>query len=978
VVWEAETGAVVRTEPVNAVHEYATANEQPDAYLSLSPDGKAVTAWVERGANRFEWVNFPVSGKEPAVRRELPAVGVIAPWRLHFENHGRTGLAVKDGQFHRWSAAEPGVLGPGTPTPFQSMHYGPSADGRSVISVADGRVFDTGTWPPRPSGVRFPHPGWQRSPGAWSAQSPDGRFTATWIWQRDSDQRLWRLPRPHSRPAIPPAELARQPERPDDKYDARFDPHGASAVLWWAPRAQRPQEAYETHAAQVVDVTTGAVRVTGVRHAAMIREVVFSPDGRHFATASFDSTARVWETATGRPAGPPLRHENYAATVAFSPDGNTLAVGDYGTPGEQHPEGLIKLWDWRTGREARTSLRHDDIVLSVSFSPDGRYLAAVKAEDWSKTPELLVWEVESGTPVIRMRHSGPPYMLREQVLFRPDGRVITTRDVNGVLRLWELPSGQTLGERRLDGYGVTRFSPDGRVVAAAANLGVRLLDGSNLAPLPAGYLPHPDPIKDVAFSPDGTFLLVGYESGSAQLWDVVTRKPVGPPAVLVGPILAVTFTPGGKTCACVAADGTVRRWPVPTPLAEPDLARLADRIALMTCQRMDDNQGLDTVPADEWRALRAKLVGDGSTALVPPRPDVDWHEAAAADAAQDTDALGAEWHLDRLAVLRPNDWTIPARRGRVLARSGRRDEADSAYAAARRLAPSPQSLSDWLRAAAADDEAAGRKAAAMWNLDRAVELTPDDWTLYALRACVADPARAVAEFDEAISRGGEPGIVVRGAVRAGESGDWKRSAILFNGVARTQPLNTQVRFLQALANLKAGDAAGYRAACAGIADQLPPDGPKLSPGEANLAALAFTRGPNATDDWVKPLAWIDHALGVLAAFEQANPDKKDDLRRVRHLLLGTRGAVLFRAGRHGEAAKVLREGMAFHPDGVEFREWLFLALAEHRAGHTDAAKEAAAKARASRSRSRPGSAWESAEVELLTAELDAALPPGDK
>ena len=300
---------------------------------------------------------------------------------------------------------------------------------------------------------------------------------------------------------------------------------------------------------------------------------------------------------------------------------------------------------------------------------------------------------------------------------------------------------------------MTRFSPDGRVVAAAANLGVRLLDGDTLAPLPAGYLPHPDPIKDVAFSPDGAFLLTAHETGSAQLWDVATRKPVGPPAVLIGPIRAVTFTPDGKTCVCVAADGTVRRWPVPAPFAEPDLARLADRVALMTGQRMDDNQGLDSVPADEWRALRAKLVGDGSTALVPPRPDADWHDAVAADAEQDGDAFGAEWHLDRLAALRPNDWTIPARRGRVLAAAGRRDEADAAYAAARRLAPSPQVLSDWLRAAAADDEAAGRKEAALWNLDRAVALTPGDWTLYALRANLADPARAVADEDEAIRLG---------------------------------------------------------------------------------------------------------------------------------------------------------------------------------------------------------------------------------
>jgi len=417
---------------------------------------------------------------------------------------------------------------------------------------------------------------------------------------------------------------------------------------------------------------------------------------------------------------------------------------------------------------------------------------------------------------------------------------------------------------------------------------------------------------------------------------------------------------------------------VPAPFAEPDLDRLADRVALMTGQRMDDNQGLDSVPAGEWRALRAKLVGDGSTALVPPRPNADWHDAVAADAEQDGDSYGAEWHLDRLAALRPNDWTIPARRGRALAAAGRRDEAEAAYAIAKRLAPSPQVLSDWLRARAADDEAAGRKEAALWNLDRGVALTPNDWTLYALRADLANPARAVADFDEAIRRGAEPSIIVRAAVRAADSGDWKRCAALFNRLARNPALSTQGRYLQAVANLKAGDAAGYRGACAGIAKRLPPVGPKLSPAEANNAAAAFTLGPNATDDWTKPLAWMDHALARLDAAEKANPDQKDALRRERHVFLNTRGAELFRAGRFEEAAKVLRAGMSFHPDGGEFHDWLFLALAEHRLGHANAAKEAAVKARAAKAGAKPDTVWAAAEVELLAAELDAALPPPGK
>jgi WD40 repeat protein/tetratricopeptide (TPR) repeat protein len=967
VVWETATGRVVRKLEVNAETDLATANARPETYLSLSADGKSVTAWVQRGANRFEEWNFTVGGNEPPVRRELPAVGPDVRWNLHFQHNMRTGLAIKDDQLHRWSAAEPGVLGPGVPTPFRAMLYGPAADGRSVISQTEGRVFDTGAWPPRPTGVRFAHPGWQRSPNAWMEQSTDGRFTATWISQGGGDGRLWRLPRPHSRPALPPAESARQPERRNSSHAAQFDPRGTSALFWFHLKDSNKRRD-EINNVRVVDVTTGAVRGMSVRHAALVREVVFSPDGRYFATASFDSTARVWETANGRPAGPVLNHTNYVATVAFSPDGTTLAAGDYG------PAGLIKFWDWRTGKEVRPPLRHDDIILNVSYSPDGRYLAAIKSDDWSGNPEFLVWELASGRAVIRVRHKGPYYALRETARFRPDGGAVTTRDVSGVLRLWEVPSGKVLGERPLDGDGVTRFSPDGRVVAAAGNLGVRLLDGDNLAPLPAGYLPHPDPTTDVAFSPDGAFLLVGYENGSAQLWDVATRKPVGPPAVLIGAVRAVTFTPDAKTCVGVAADGTVRRWPVPTPFAEPDLDRLADRVALMTGQRMDDNQGLDSVPADKWRALRTKLVGDGSTALVPPRPDADWHDTAAADAEQDGDAYGAEWHLDRLATLRPTDWTVPARRGRVLATAGRQAEADAAYAAARRLAPSPQVLSDWLRAAAEDNEAAGRKEAAVWNLDRAVALTPDDWTLYALRAGLG-PARAVADEDEAIRRGAETGMILRAAERAAGSGDWKRAATLLTALAVKPDVPTQVRALQAVACLKARDAAGYRAACAGIAERLPPVGPELPVLEAHTAASAFAVGPNAADDWARPLAWIEHALARLDAAEKANPAAKDQLRPYRHAFLNTRGAVLFRAGRFEESANVLREGMSLHPGGGEVQDWLFLALAEYRLGHADAAKEAAAKARAAQAGTKPGPVWDKAEIDLLAAELDAALPP---
>jgi tetratricopeptide (TPR) repeat protein len=265
-------------------------------------------------------------------------------------------------------------------------------------------------------------------------------------------------------------------------------------------------------------------------------------------------------------------------------------------------------------------------------------------------------------------------------------------------------------------------------------------------------------------------------------------------------------------------------------------------------------------------------VGDGSTALVPPRPDADWHDTVAADAEQDGDAFGAEWHLDRLAKERPNDWTIPARRGRVLAAADRREEAEAAYAAARLLAPNPQVLSDWLRAAATVDEAAGRKEAALWNLDRALALTPGDWTLYALRANLAKGARAVADEDEAIRLGAEPSMIDRAADRAAGLSDWKRAAALLTRLAHNPDTPMPARYLQAVACLKAGDVTGYGEACAGMAERLPRDDPKLSPNDTNRAARATALSPAVTDDWARALAWTAHALTRLAEREKAMPD----------------------------------------------------------------------------------------------------------
>jgi tetratricopeptide (TPR) repeat protein len=147
-------------------------------------------------------------------------------------------------------------------------------------------------------------------------------------------------------------------------------------------------------------------------------------------------------------------------------------------------------------------------------------------------------------------------------------------------------------------------------------------------------------------------------------------------------------------------------------------------------------------------------------------------------------------------------------------------------------------------------------------------------------------------------------------------------------------------------------------------------------GDAVASTRAFALGPGATDDWSAPLSWADRALSRLTEREAADPSLKGRNKPLRHLFLQARGALLVRAGRPEEAAAALREALPLGPQGGDFFDWAYLALAEHALGRVDEARAAAAKARAARPALKDNQAWERAEVELLAAELAALPPPG--
>jgi WD40 repeat protein len=200
-------------------------------------------------------------------------------------------------------------------------------------------------------------------------------------------------------------------------------------------------------------------------------------------------------------------------------------------------------------------------VESVVFSPDGRTLAvgtqgsSPDVGHYERVVHLYDLATRRATVLARRSDS-----YGAAVAFHPGGDLlVASGGQDGSVDLWNLETGETAAlTGHAAGVHAVAFDPAGGVLATGSvDQTIRLWDvatGRTTAVLEprSGY------VVAVAFSPDGRTLAAC--CGGVRLWDVGTSAVVAVLHGHTGMVNSVAFSPGGRTLATAGADRTVRLW----------------------------------------------------------------------------------------------------------------------------------------------------------------------------------------------------------------------------------------------------------------------------------------------------------------------------------------------------------------------------------------------------------------------------------
>jgi len=302
----------------------------------------------------------------------------------------------------------------------------------------------------------------------------------------------------------------------------------------------------------ILDAITGSQAAILSGHTSQVASLAFSPDGSSLVSGSYDKTVKLWDIQTGGVVKTFSGHTDWVFSVSISSDCTRVASGSY--------DGTICLWEIHTG-ECRHVIKQPDSVSSISFSPmdPGHFISisGSKVQQWN----------------INGQQTRPTYD-GSHIAFSPDSTQFALCDGTAVI-VQNSDSGEVVAQFHVAGGKIKLccFSPDGRLVAAAASRIIYVWDIISSDPhLVETFIGHAIDISSLVFSP--SYLISASGDKSVRFWQTsvmskvhIPNSPGFIPSTSVS-IESVGLQAGDGIAITSDSAGVVKIWDILTGLCK--------------------------------------------------------------------------------------------------------------------------------------------------------------------------------------------------------------------------------------------------------------------------------------------------------------------------------------------------------------------------------------------------------------------------
>ncbi|KAI7882363.1 putative platelet-activating factor acetylhydrolase ib alpha subunit [Lichtheimia hyalospora FSU 10163] len=303
-------------------------------------------------------------------------------------------------------------------------------------------------------------------------------------------------------------------------------------------------------------------------HRSPVTRVAFHPVYQILASASEDTTIKIWDYETGDFECTLKGHTKAVQDLAFDPKGNYLVSCS--------ADLTIKVWDVNNDYKCiKTLYGHDHSVSSVTFLPSGDKIVSA-----SRDKTIKVWEFASG--YCTKTYTGHLEWVRS-VVSSEDGRLLVTASNDQTARLWDTQTGESKVEFRghehvvecaifapINAYPYIQEmvgdeskskdpgAPGRYVITGSRDKTIKVWDSSGQLLHTLGG--HDNWVRGLVVHPSGKYLLSASDDKTLKIWDLKTGRCMKTLEAHDHFVTCISYCMISPVVATGSVDQTVKVW----------------------------------------------------------------------------------------------------------------------------------------------------------------------------------------------------------------------------------------------------------------------------------------------------------------------------------------------------------------------------------------------------------------------------------